>query len=114
MTELSSIARRACLQGSWKYKESDWIALPGTFVCERPGEAHTLQILGSETMVSFFHVMGPHITLDADGREIGYVDAFRLLEYCRRYDDGEWSGSILLGQDHPLRRRKTRLRFTRR
>ena len=74
-----------CLQGSWKYKESDWIARPGTFVYERPGEAHTLQILGSETMVSFFHVMGPHITLDADGREIGYVDAFRLLDYCRRY-----------------------------
>jgi hypothetical protein len=23
--------------------------------------------------------------LDADGREIGYVDAFRLLDYCRRY-----------------------------
>jgi 2,4'-dihydroxyacetophenone dioxygenase len=72
-----------CLQGSWKYKESDWIARPGTFVYERPGEAH-LQILGSETMVSFFHVMG-HITLAADGREIGYVDAFRLLECCRRY-----------------------------
>jgi 2,4'-dihydroxyacetophenone dioxygenase len=74
-----------CLQGSWKYKESDWIARPGTFVYERPGEAHTLQILGDETMMSFFHVMGPHITLDAGGREIGYVDAFRLLEYCRRY-----------------------------
>ena len=29
--------------------------------------------------------MGPHITLDAEGREIGYVDALRLLEYCRRY-----------------------------
>jgi 2,4'-dihydroxyacetophenone dioxygenase len=74
-----------CLQGSWKYKESDWIARPGTFVYERPGEAHTLQILGDETMVSFFHVMGPHITLDAEGGEIGYVDAFRLLEYCRQY-----------------------------
>jgi len=36
-------------------------------------------------MVSFFHVMGPHITLDDYGREIGYVDAFRLLEYCRHY-----------------------------
>jgi 2,4'-dihydroxyacetophenone dioxygenase len=74
-----------CLEGSWKYRESSWVARPGTFVYERAGEAHTLQILGTETMVSFFHVMGPHITLDVEGREIGYVDAFRLLEYCRRY-----------------------------
>lgn len=43
-----------CLQGAWKYKEHDWIARPGTFVYERPGEAHTLQIVGNETMVSFF------------------------------------------------------------
>jgi hypothetical protein len=41
----------------------------------------------AETFVSFFRAMGPHITLDADGREIGYVDAFRLLEYCRRHDE---------------------------
>jgi 2,4'-dihydroxyacetophenone dioxygenase len=74
-----------CLQGSWKYEEFDWIARPGTFVYERAGEAHTLQVLGNETMVTFFHVMGPHITLDREGRYIGYVDAFRQLEYCRRY-----------------------------
>lgn len=74
-----------CLRGSWKYTEYDWIARPGTFVYERPGEAHTLQVLGDETMYSFFHVMGPHITLDKDGRQIGYVDTFRALQYCRQY-----------------------------
>ena len=26
-------------------------------------------------------------TLDADGREIGYIDAFRLLDYCSRYNE---------------------------
>lgn len=74
-----------CLQGSWKYKESDWIAKPGTFIFEPAGDAHTLEVLGQEPMVSFFYVKGPHITLDADGRQVGYVDAFRLLEYCRTY-----------------------------
>lgn len=74
-----------CLQGSWKYKEHEWIARPGTFVYEGAGEAHTLEVLGNETMLSFFHVMGPHITLDSEGREVGYVDAFRALEYCRQY-----------------------------
>ena len=74
-----------CLQGSWKYKEHDWVARPRSFVYERAGEAHPLEVLRNQTMLSFFHVMGPHITLDDEGHEIGYVDAFRLLEYCRQY-----------------------------
>ncbi len=73
------------LQGSWKYDEYDWIATPGSFVYEPAGEAHTLRIVGNEIMLSFFHVLGPHLTLDEDGKQIGYVDAFTLLEFCRQY-----------------------------
>jgi quercetin dioxygenase-like cupin family protein len=73
------------LQGKWKYHEYDWIAAPGTCIYEPPGEAHTLQILGDEVMMSMFHVMGPHIQLDENDRQVGYVEAFNLLEYSRNY-----------------------------
>src|ERR1039458_1718722 len=73
------------VQGSWKYDEYDWIATPGSFVYEPAGEAHTLRIVGNETMMTFFHVLGPHMTLDEAGKQIGYVDAFTLLEFCRQY-----------------------------
>ena len=73
------------LSGTWKYKEYDWIAKPGTFILEPAGEAHTLVVVGDEPMVSFFHVMGPHIQLDETGKQVGYVDAFSLLDFCRTY-----------------------------
>jgi quercetin dioxygenase-like cupin family protein len=73
------------LQGTWKYREHDWIARPGSFVYEPAGEAHTLDILGDETMISFFHVTGPHISLDENGKMSGYSDAFTVLDYCRSY-----------------------------
>jgi 2,4'-dihydroxyacetophenone dioxygenase len=73
------------LRGEWKYDEHDWVARPGSFVYEPAGEAHTLQVLGDEPMFSFFHVTGPHISLDEDGRVIGYSDAFNFLDYCRQY-----------------------------
>jgi quercetin dioxygenase-like cupin family protein len=72
------------LQGRWKYKEYDWVAGPGSFVYEPAGEVHTLQN-GDETMVSFFHVTGPHITVDTEGRQIAYVDAFIARDYVRQY-----------------------------
>lgn len=73
------------LKGKWKYKEYDWIATPGTCIYEPPGEAHTLLILGDEVMQSVFHVMGPHTQLDENDRQVGYVEAFNLLAYCRQY-----------------------------
>jgi quercetin dioxygenase-like cupin family protein len=73
------------LQGMWKYREHDWIARPGSFVYEPAGEAHTLEVLGNEPMLSLFHVAGPHITLDETGRMVGYSDAFTVLDYCRGY-----------------------------
>ncbi|MDX2272346.1 MAG: 2,4'-dihydroxyacetophenone dioxygenase family protein [Cyanobacteriota bacterium] len=69
-----------CLQGRWKYKEYDWVAEPGAFVYEPAGDSHTLEILGDETMITLFHVMGPLIQLDESGKQVGFVDAFGLLE----------------------------------
>jgi len=73
-----------CLQGRWKYKEYDWVAGPGSFVYEPAAEVHTLQN-GDETMTSFFHVTGPHITVDSEGKQIAYVDAFIARDYARQY-----------------------------
>lgn len=42
-----------CLEGEWNYLERDWIAKPGTFVYEPPGDIHTLQA-GKEGMTTLF------------------------------------------------------------
>ena len=73
------------LQGTWKYKEYDWIARAGSFVYEAAGEAHTLLTFGNEPMLTVFHNIGPNIILDDDGKQIGYNDVFTVLEYAREY-----------------------------
>lgn len=73
------------MQGAWKYREYDWVARAGSFVYEPAGEAHTLENIGEEPMITLFHVMGPSIQLDESGEQIGYVDAFSMLEYSRDY-----------------------------
>ena len=32
------------LKGSWRYLEHDWVAKPGSYVYEPPGETHTLVV----------------------------------------------------------------------
>ena len=42
-----------CLEGSWSYVERTWVATPGTFVYEPPGDIHTL-VAGPEGMTTVF------------------------------------------------------------
>jgi 2,4'-dihydroxyacetophenone dioxygenase len=42
-----------CLEGSWRYLEREWVAVPGTFVYEPPGDVHTLEA-GPEGMTTLF------------------------------------------------------------
>jgi quercetin dioxygenase-like cupin family protein len=74
------------LRGSWRYLEHDWIAHPGTFIFEPPGEVHTLYVdEGGDIMITFFAVRGSLIYVDDNGNPIGYDDAFTLLELARRH-----------------------------
>ena len=77
------------LQGSWRYREHDWIATPGTYVWEPPGDVHTLEVIGDETMVTLFTVRGVIQYLDERDQVVQQDDLRsrrRLyLEHCRAH-----------------------------
>ena len=76
-----------CIQGSWHYLERDWVARPGTFVYEPPGDIHTLVVDEAEDMITLFLLEGVIQYLDDDDNVIYQDDVFtkleRYLTYCR-------------------------------
>ena len=76
------------VQGSWRYLERDWVARPGTFVYEPPGDIHTLVVEGEEEMQTLFLLEGIIQYLDDDDNVISQDDVFtkleRYLSFCRR------------------------------
>lgn len=75
-----------CISGSWRYLEHDWVAKPGSFIYESPGESHTLVVEESgEVMRTMFHVNGPLIWLDDNGDPMGIHDAFSLIEMTKAH-----------------------------
>ncbi len=74
-------------QGSWRYLERDWVARPGTFVYEPPGDIHTLVVEGAEEMQTLFLLEGVIQYLDDDDNVISQDDVFtkmeRYLAYCK-------------------------------
>ncbi|MGI8827653.1 MAG: 2,4'-dihydroxyacetophenone dioxygenase family protein [Chloroflexota bacterium] len=78
-----------CLHGTWQYAERDWIARPGSFVFEPPGDVHTLLVDGSEEMQTLFLLEGTIQYMDDDNRLISEDNVFtkldRYLAYCREH-----------------------------
>lgn len=78
------------IQGKWRYLERTWVAKPGTFVYEPPGDIHTLVVDGEEDMVTLFLLEGTVQYLDDEGRIIYQDDVFtklkRYLDYCKEND----------------------------
>ena len=83
----SSPVHALTLTGSWKYREHEWHAYPGTYVFEPPGETHTLVVDDDCTeMVALFHVTGSLLYVDERTDElIGYDDVFTKLEKARNW-----------------------------
>lgn len=77
------------MQGRWRYLEHDWIAVPGTFIYEPAGEAHTLVVTedSPEPALILFIVEGGLVYLDkaVGGSFAAYEDGFTLLEHCRKH-----------------------------
>src|SRR5438046_595355 len=75
------------LKGGWRYLERDWVARPGTFVYEPPGDIHTLVVDEGEEMQTLFLLEGVIQYLDDDNRVNYQDDVFTKLEryhkYCR-------------------------------
>lgn len=79
------------VQGSWKYKEHDWIARPGSVVFETASTRHTPQAMeGEEEVIVFNIVRGELVYLDDDDNVIA-VETWRTaidryLAYCKAND----------------------------
>ena len=82
------------MDGSWGYREHDWIARAGSFVYEPAGHIHTLYIHPEQArMTALFHVYGPLLYVDDKGNAEGYDDVFLRLDryaaHCREVGLGE-------------------------
>lgn len=76
------------LEGSWYYKEYDWVARPGDYILESPGRTHTL--MSDEGMKTVFHLNGALEFLD-DNDEILFIqDVYwfidHYLSYCEKHN----------------------------
>jgi len=74
------------LRGRWYYLEHGWVATAGSFILETPGETHTLVVPPDvDEMITWFHVSGGYIYLDANGAQTGFEDVFTKLERARAH-----------------------------
>ncbi|OLO37918.1 cupin [Alkalihalophilus pseudofirmus] len=75
------------LQGEWYYLERDWVAKPGTFVYEPPGDIHTLVVDKDKgEMITLFFLGGVIQYLDDNNNVTDQDDIFLRLkkytDYC--------------------------------
>ncbi len=75
-----------CIQGSWRYLEREWVARPGTFIYEPPGDIHTLVLEdGNEEMITLFLLEGVVQYLDDEDNILYQDDVFSKMERYLRY-----------------------------
>ncbi|WP_226537270.1 2,4'-dihydroxyacetophenone dioxygenase family protein [Fictibacillus halophilus] len=87
------------LKGQWRYAERDWIAKPGTFIFEPPGDIHTL-ITEDEEVITLFTLGGSLQYFDEENQIVGQDDIFSVYKkYCDFYlKYGLTMNSNLLGK----------------
>jgi 2,4'-dihydroxyacetophenone dioxygenase len=87
------------LRGRWRYLEHDWVATPGDYAFEPPGETHTLVVPDDvKEMATLFHVTGGYTYVDPYGEALGYEDVFTKLEHATMHYE-----SVGLGKEHVKR-----------
>ena len=82
------------IKGHWHYLEHDFVASPGKFLFEPPGETHTLVVDSDDEMITMFNVNGAMIYVDDKGKAIGYEDVFTKIQMCQDHYE-----SVGLGKD---------------
>jgi quercetin dioxygenase-like cupin family protein len=74
------------LRGRWHYLEHDWVAEAGDYVCEPPGETHTLVVPDDVTeMMTLFFVSGGYTYVDPFGTALSYEDVFTKLDLAKAH-----------------------------
>ena len=74
-----------CLEGSFRYLEYDWVARPGAFIHEMPGEAHTLVTDDPNGVKLFGWMQGANEFYDENGTLIDTVDVWWFLDHYESY-----------------------------
>ncbi len=84
------------LKGSWRYREHDWVAQPGSYIFEPPGDVHTLIVdEGQAEMLTMFQIHGAMVYLDEADNITSVDDVFTRIEQCRAH-----FASVGLGADY--------------
>jgi hypothetical protein len=86
------------IKGHWHYLEHDFVAAPGRFLFEPPGETHTLVVDSDDEMITMFNVNGAMIYVDEDGKAIGYEDVFTKIEMCIKHYESVGLGGKFIEQ----------------
>ncbi len=73
------------IKGSWHYLEHEFIATPGKFLFEPPGETHTLIVDNDDEMITMFNVNGSMVYVDEAGQAVGYEDVFTKIEKAAQH-----------------------------
>lgn len=74
------------IKGEWYYLDHDWVAKPGMYIYEPPGEIHTLVVPDHvEETMSIFQCNGAVLYLDDDDNVIDYDDVYTVIEQCRAH-----------------------------
>jgi 2,4'-dihydroxyacetophenone dioxygenase len=70
-------------RGAWRYRESDFMNVPGSFLYEPAGSVHTLTVPESNTEPTevFFAIWGANLNLDANGNVEMVIDAQLVLSF---------------------------------
>lgn len=70
------------LQGRWRYEGRDWVAVPGSFIFEPPGDIHTLI---SEEVITLFILGGALQYFDENNQITGQDDIYTVMKKYRDY-----------------------------
>jgi 2,4'-dihydroxyacetophenone dioxygenase len=74
-----------CLEGSCRYLEYDWVAGPGDFITETPGQAHTLVTDHPDGVKLFGWMQGCADHFDEDGNHLETIDVFWFIKHYTEY-----------------------------
>lgn len=75
------------LKGRWRYLEHDWIAEPGHYIYEPPGDVHTLTLAdGCDEMITWFHASGGLVYLDAHTSDVIKIETVHTrIDLARKH-----------------------------
>lgn len=72
------------IQGRWGYEGRDWVAKPGTFIFEPPGDIHSL-ITEDEEVITLFILGGALQYFDENNHIVGQDDVYTVIMKYRQY-----------------------------